>query len=303
MSDLTDKLNNLNIEDTPVDDFDLSAIKKKKSKKSKKITLEDLEDTGDGASAAAAEAPANDEGDAAAEEDDFSGLMKKKKKSKSKTVSFDDEGDDANNDQGDADFDMSKMKKKKKSKKSLAAFEAELGGEFVDEKSVEADKSSEAWIGTDRDYTYPELLGRFYKVLRENNMDATGEKRKYTIDLPQVVREGSKRTVFANVMDIAKRMHRLPDHFIRYLYSELGTNGSIDGSERLIIKGRFQQTQIANLIRRYIKDYVTCKTCRSGETTLTKEGSLSFVKCESCGSTRSVAAIKSSTQGAKEKKR
>ncbi|KAJ1795455.1 translation initiation factor eIF-2 beta subunit [Coemansia sp. RSA 2399] len=300
MSDLEDNLGNLSIEGTQVDDFDLTAIKKKKSKKSKKITLEDLEDN-DGA---AAEAPANDDGDAA--EDDFSGLMKKKKKSKSKTVSFgDEEDDDADDDQGDADFDMSKMKKKKKSKKSLAAFEAELGGDFVDEKSAEADKSSEAWVGTDRDYTYPELLERFYKVLRENNMDATGEKRKYTIDLPQVAREGSKRTVFANVMDIAKRMHRLPDHFIRYLYSELGTTGSIDGSERLVIKGRFQQTQIANLIRRYIKDYVTCKTCRSGETTLTKEGSLSFVKCESCGSTRSVAAIKSGTQGggAKEKKR
>ncbi|KAJ2394189.1 translation initiation factor eIF-2 beta subunit, partial [Coemansia sp. RSA 2559] len=263
------------------------------------ITLEDLE----GNDGATAEAPANDDGDAA--EDDFSGLMKKKKKSKSKTVSFGDEEDEADADQGDADFDMSKMKKKKKSKKSLAAFEAELGGDFVDEKSAETDKSSEAWVGTDRDYMYPELLGRFYKVLRENNMDATSEKRKYTIDLPQVVREGSKRTVFANVMDIAKRMHRLPDHFIRYLYSELGTTGSIDGSERLVIKGRFQQTQIANLIRRYIKDYVTCKTCRSGETTLTKEGSLSFVKCESCGSTRSVAAIKSGAQGggAKEKKR
>ncbi|KAJ1668021.1 translation initiation factor eIF-2 beta subunit [Coemansia sp. RSA 1813] len=301
MSELADNLNNLDIEDTPqADDFDLTAIKKKKSKKSKKITLEDLEDK-DGADADAT-AAANGEDDAA--EDDFSNLKKKKKKSKSKTVSFDDEDEEANDDQGDADFDMSKMKKKKKSKKSLAAFEAELGGEFVDEKSAEADKSSEAWVGTDRDYTYPELLGRFYKVLRENNMDASGEKRKYTIDLPQVVRDGSKRTVFANVMDIAKRMHRLPDHFIRYLYSELGTTGSIDGSERLVIKGRFQQTQIANLIRRYIKDYVTCKTCRSGETTMTKEGSLTFVKCESCGSTRSVAAIKSGAQGGtKEKKR
>ncbi|KAI9502484.1 domain found in IF2B/IF5-domain-containing protein [Coemansia spiralis] len=198
---------------------------------------------------------------------------------------------------------MGKMKKKRKSKKSLAAFEAELGGEFANETSTSADKSGDSWIGTDRDYTYPELLGRFYKVLRENNMEATGEKRKYTIDLPQVVRDGNKRTVFANVMDIAKRMHRTPDHVIRYLYAELGTTGSIDGSERLVIKGRFQQTQIANLIRRYIKEYVTCKTCRSGETSLTKEGSLNFIKCESCGSTRSVAPIKTGFQAASKEKR
>ncbi|KAJ2663880.1 translation initiation factor eIF-2 beta subunit [Coemansia sp. RSA 1200] len=301
MSEVTDKLNNLDIEDASIDDFDLTALKKTKSKKSKKITLEDLEDN-DGPSSAAAEAPVNGEDEAP--EDDFSGLKKKKKKSKAKAVSFDNDDEEANDEQEDADFDMSKMKKKKKSKKSLAAFEAELGGEFVDEKSAVADKSSEAWIGTDRDYTYPELLGRFYKVLRESNMDSTGEKRKYTIDLPQIVRDGNKRTVFANVKDIAKRMHRTPDHVIRYLYSELGTTGSIDGSDRLVIKGNFKQTQIANLIRRYIKEYVTCKTCRSGETSLSKEGSLNFIKCESCGSTRSVAPIKSGAQGAsKDKKR
>jgi len=32
----------------------------------------------------------------------------------------------------------------------------------------------------------------------------------------------------------------------------MGTTGSVDGSGRLVIKGRFQQKQIENVLRRYI---------------------------------------------------
>ena len=37
-------------------------------------------------------------------------------------------------------------------------------------------------------------------------------------------------------------MHRQPEHVIQFLFAELGTNGSVDGSARLVIKGRFQQS-------------------------------------------------------------
>ena len=42
-----------------------------------------------------------------------------------------------------------------------------------------------------------------------------------------------------------------------------------------------------------IVEYVTCKTCRSPDTELNKgENRLYFVTCNSCGSRRSVTAIK-----------
>jgi translation initiation factor 2 subunit 2 len=47
-------------------------------------------------------------------------------------------------------------------------------------------------------------------------------------------------------------MHRQPEHVIQYLFAELGTTGSTDGAHRLIIKGRFQQKQLENVLRRYI---------------------------------------------------
>lgn len=48
------------------------------------------------------------------------------------------------------------------------------------------------------------------------------------------------------------RLHRQPEHVIQFLFAELGTTGSVDGSQQLVIKGRWQQKQIENVLRRYI---------------------------------------------------
>lgn len=49
----------------------------------------------------------------------------------------------------------------------------------------------------------------------------------------------------------------------------------------------------ANIVK---VEYVTCKTCKSPDTLLTKENRIFFMSCESCGSRRSVNAIKSGFQ-------
>lgn len=160
-------------------------------------------------------------------------------------------------------------------------------------------------------------------------------------------RDGNKRSVFANIADICKKMHRWvmillqptiaewivfahrqPEHVIQFLFAEMGTTGSVDGSGRLVIKGRFQQKQIENILRRYIGqfeivlcmivysrklrltvEYVTCKTCKSPDTLLEKDNRIYFVTCQSyvpvflfllssdpinrCQSRRSVSSITS----------
>uniref|UniRef100_A0AAQ5XAC6 Eukaryotic translation initiation factor 2 subunit 2 n=1 Tax=Amphiprion ocellaris TaxID=80972 RepID=A0AAQ5XAC6_AMPOC len=135
-----------------------------------------------------------------------------------------------------------------------------------------------AWAGSERDYTYDELLNRVFNIMREKNPDmVAGEKRKFVMKPPQVVRVGTKKTSFVNFTDICKL-------------------GSIDGNNQLVIKGRFQQKQIENVLRRYIKEYVTCHTCRSPETILQKDTRLYFLQCETCHSRCSVASIKTGFQ-------
>lgn len=256
--------------------------------------------------------------------DDFSSAKKKKKKKK-KGSPFDmdavedalpdaskagDEGEGMQESEpkgimDELDLEFSKKKKKKKKKiavdkdENIATEMVENGAEDsdVDEGDI-ADEDIEvgpAWAN--RDYTYEELLSRVFDIMRAKNPDmVAGEKRKFVMKPPQVVRIGSKKTSFANFTEICRILHRQQKHLLQFLLAELGTSGSVDGNNQLIIKGRFQQKQIENVLRRYIKEYVTCHTCRSPDTMLHKETRLFFLQCETCGSRCSVASIKSGFQ-------
>lgn len=208
-------------------------------------------------------------------------MKKKKKKKAEKVEEVEEVGKEVNVPQAEVSEDI----------KSSAAIEP--GQDANLEISEEFLPTAESWLGSDRDYTYRELLSRVFGILRTNNPDLAGEKRKFTIVPPQVIREGSKKTAFSNIADLARRMRRPLEHLTAFILTELGTIGSSDAAQRLIIKGRFQQLQIENVLRRYIVEYVTCKTCRSPDTILVKENRLFFMQCESCGSSRSVTAIKS----------
>merc|ERR1712106_789101 len=101
---------------------------------------------------------------------------------------------------------------------------------------------------------------------------------------------------FCKLYRDAKMLHRQPKHLLAFLFAELGTSGAIDGSNQLIMKGRFQQKHIENVLRRYIKEYVTCHTCRSPDTILNKETRLFFLQCMTCHSSCSVQTIKTGFQ-------
>ena len=99
-----------------------------------------------------------------------------------------------------------------------------------------------------------------------------------------------------NISDLFFRLHRQPKHLLAFLSAELGTVGAVDGNNQLIMKGRFQQKHIENVLRRYIKEYVTCHTCRSPDTILNKETRLFFLQCMTCHSRCSVQTIKTGFQ-------
>ncbi|KAJ9475233.1 Eukaryotic translation initiation factor 2 subunit beta [Pseudozyma hubeiensis] len=302
MSDV-DALQNAASSTAPVeqqnDSADLFGGMKKKKKDKKKLDL-DLDLDEDDNKDDAADADAEQSNAAAAEDDELNfGELKKKKKSKKKVAldldAFEKEIGEADDQQDDAAEPTT-------NDAYAEADDEELGeNPFAQDAADDADAPSkddsiEAWQGTDRDYSYQELLGRVFKTLRAQNPALSGDKKKFTMVPPQVARDGSKKTVFANVVDICKRMHRQPEHVIQFLFAELGTIGSVDGSQRLVIRGRFQPKQIENVLRRYITEYVICKTCKRPETKLSKENRIFFVTCEKCGSQRSVAAIKSGFQ-------
>jgi len=228
------------------------------------------------------------------EEDFLSELKKKKKKKKAveeTAVTVTEDTGVQEVEEGLEELTLGKKKKSIKKPGELLEPDERTVSEEITCTSLDYIEGEEPWLSSNRDYTYQELLHRVFRALRQNNPELAGEKKKYTIAPPQVFREG-KKTIFINLTDICKRMHRQPEHLIQFIFSELGTSGSVDGSQRLVIKGRYQSRQIENLLRKYIIEYVACKTCKSLDTILTKENRLFFQQCEACGSTRSVATIK-----------
>jgi len=197
----------------------------------------------------------------------------------------------------DLDLDSFGTKKKKKKGKKLRDLDDLDNEDDADKENEAGDDSSDPWTGSDRDYTYDELLQRVFGIMRDKNPEmVAGEKKKFIMRPPQVVRVGSKKTAFANFSEIAKMLHRQPKHLLAFLFAELGTSGAVDGSNQLIMKGRFQQKHIENVLRRYIKEYVTCHTCRSPDTILNKETRLFFLQCMTCHSSCSVQTIKTGFQ-------
>ncbi|KAJ5321678.1 Translation initiation factor IF2/IF5 zinc-binding [Penicillium brevicompactum] len=219
----------------------------------------------------------------------FKGLSKKKKSTKkSKTEAGDDEETPRCRRRAPKDFDAQLAE---------AGVDDDEAAEETPEEVPEGDPEAGTGIWQ-HDATqvipYALLASRFFSLIQSHHPDMlSGGSKSYKIPPPQCLREGNRRTIWANMSEICQRMKRSDDHVMQFLFAELGTSGSVDGSRRLVIKGRFQQKGIESVLRKYIVEYVTCKTCRSPDTELSKgENRLYFLTCNACGSRRSVAAIK-----------
>lgn len=260
-----------------------------KKKKKKKVDL----DLGDGAADEAAEGVADLSLDGG---DDPTALFGKKKKKKPKDAEGGDESLEGGGDDGELGEFGAKKKKKKKKVLDLDGLDDLDGEEDGDENDASAantkGSSGLPWEGSTRDYHYEELLGRVFGILRANNPELSGEKTKTILKPPQVLREGTKKTVFVNFTELCKMMHRQGEHVMGYLNAELGTSGSLDGQERLIMKGRFTPKVFEGVLRRYVNEYVICNMCKSTDTLLHREQRLFMLRCQNCGASRSVSAVK-----------
>lgn len=144
-------------------------------------------------------------------------------------------------------------------------------------------------------FSYDELLNRAMNLIFENNPEFF-KRDIIKIKPPELMRMGTKKTVWVNFQDICNTMRRNSDHVFQFMMAELGTEGSIDGNARLVIRGKLVPKSIESLLRKYIIEYVSCHMCKSfDKTNLTKDSvsRLHFLNCENCGCSRSVAPIRS----------
>ena len=141
------------------------------------------------------------------------------------------------------------------------------------------------------DETYEELLSRLFAQMGQTDQAEQGSMKK--LRRPQTAMIGSKRTGWVNFAVTADTLSRTYDHLSSFVEAELGTQVSQDSKGCLVVKGRFSSEQFQGLLRKYVMEYVKCKTCLGMDTSIQKDtGSrLSFLKCSLCLSQWTVAGI------------
>merc|ERR1739848_722719 len=106
-----------------------------------------------------------------------------------------------------------------------------------------------------------------------------GTRERYVLKPPQVVRVGSKKVGWVNFSEICAMMKRPVEHVVQFVLAEFGTEGSVSGAAtsrsegsdgQLILKGRYLPKHCESLLRKYIKEYVTCEMCKTANTQLKK---------------------------------
>ena len=128
---------------------------------------------------------------------------------------------------------------------------------------------------------FDEMLNYIYDNLEETNL------KKLVI--PNIIIENNvNKTHFKNIKSILKCIKRPPDDFMAFLTldqpnSYWKTQSKSDG---IIIENKLKKNQVSNIIQRYIKTNVLCRTCNSYDTILKKDNKLRLknLVCNSCKS-------------------
>jgi translation initiation factor 2 subunit 2 len=133
---------------------------------------------------------------------------------------------------------------------------------------------------------YEELLERAFEKLADKDVV---RRERFEIPRVSIQREGT-RTILKNFSQIAKTLNRSEDHLYKYIVKSLGTAGFIDNG-RLVLQGKFTESELQKEIDDYVKLYVLCKECNSPDTEFVKEERVMMVRCLACGAKHPVRSI------------
>jgi len=129
---------------------------------------------------------------------------------------------------------------------------------------------------------YESMLDRGKDKLPEN----TVATERFTIPKVAGHLEGNK-TVISNFLQIANTIRRNPEHLLKYISRETAAKGEIK-KQLLVFNTKIPSQKINEKIEQYVETYVICKECGKPDTKLTKEGVITFVRCQACGAKHSV---------------
>jgi translation initiation factor 2 subunit 2 len=139
----------------------------------------------------------------------------------------------------------------------------------------------------DLEMKFNTMLNEVYTQIDEK----LGQATKLVIPTP-IIEKSTTNTYWKNVKKILITINRPPEHFIEYLNKQLNTGEwlSQSKSDGIVLIGKYNITQLTEVVRNYVNDYVICNICKSTNTELerNKDLRLYMVSCKKCNSKYSV---------------
>ncbi len=129
---------------------------------------------------------------------------------------------------------------------------------------------------------YDDLLEK----ARDNLPDDISDHDRFEIPKIKILQEGNT-TIFKNFTDVADKINRSPENFLKFLLGELGTAGERE-NDRVVFKGKIGTSKIRNKVEDYVEKYVLCSECGRPDTRLVKENRVNIIKCDACGAHRPI---------------
>ena len=133
------------------------------------------------------------------------------------------------------------------------------------------------------DLDYDKLLER----AREGLEDVMQNAERFSPPVPDIMHEGSKKTIIRNFSEIVDSLRRDEMHLYKFLLQELGTAGSVN-NRRLVLQGRVPEKKIKERIKSYIETFVVCQECNRPDTSFLRTGRTLNLHCEACGAKRPI---------------
>jgi len=135
-------------------------------------------------------------------------------------------------------------------------------------------------------HSYDELLKKARKQLPE----VVFKSERFEVPRVKGGRQGN-HTIISNFKQISDYVRRKPEHMLKFLSREIGTQARMDGV-RADFTGRFTSDEINRKIQLYVEQFVKCHECRKPDTKLVKVDRLTNMNCMACGSKKPVRSIK-----------
>jgi translation initiation factor 2 subunit 2 len=134
---------------------------------------------------------------------------------------------------------------------------------------------------------YDSLLDRARSQVPEDAFKKSGERFK--VPDVKLMLQGN-RSIWQNFQEIINILNRPGKEVLKFLSGQLGTAGSMEGSNALF-NGRFNAEQVTDVLNRYIDSYVICPVCTRPDTDISKDGNAYYLTCTACGARTSIRPV------------